>query len=81
MDLKLKESQADFLREELGVTRLPDDRDGTERMLDALSDLLMDRGFKEDWEPNEFGLKVEELIDVFSAQLRRIRDHEDRADS
>jgi hypothetical protein len=29
----------------------------------AVTDELTDRGFKSDWEPNEYGIKLENLID------------------
>ena len=62
------------MRKELGIVSLPEGKEETERLLDDLSYLLTSKGMDKDWEPNEFGLKIEELIDLFSAQLCQIND-------
>ena len=37
--------------------------------LDCLSDLLTSRGLGSDSEPNDFGLRIEKLIDLFNSKV------------
>jgi hypothetical protein len=41
-------------------------REDLEQLREAVADALMQGGFREDWEPNELGLRLEGLIDILA---------------
>ena len=49
-------------------------KDMIDRLLDSLSDLLVEKGLQKDDEPNQIGFKIESLIDVLNSREReRVR--------
>ena len=54
------------MEEEKGKLFLEKDKLFFENLLDTLSDSLMEKGLKENDEPNEYGLRIEGVIDVIS---------------
>jgi hypothetical protein len=43
------------------------DKDSINKMKDAVGSELQEKGFNSDWEPNEYGLQLEYLIDKLSS--------------
>ena len=65
--IKLNERQHTLLKTELGIDDL--ENLDLESILGRLTGLMAEKGLDSDDEPNEFGLAIEELIGIFSAEF------------
>lgn len=82
MEISLKMQHFELLKEycklDINPSALPDkgnrvsvvgDKEYFENLLDEVSDILTDKGMDENFEPNELGLQIEEIIDVLSSAV------------
>ena len=69
--IRLSEAQQQILRDHLGLETMPKTKNEMNRTLLLLTRLFASKGLKNDSEPNELGLKIDELIGIFSKEVYR----------
>jgi hypothetical protein len=67
--IKITQEQKEFLKNELGIETIPEEKAKIEKLLSQLAELLSAKGLQENSEPNDYGLKIEELIGIFSKEV------------
>ncbi len=71
--IKLTKQQEEFIHNELNLSITPSEEQGIGELLSKLDRLFLEKGLKEGAEPNEYGLMIEELIDVFNREIQKIK--------